>query len=69
MTYDFSPEADIRTIRIEAPKAFRVAYTSYSGSSTVVYEVVDYPAGIHDLAFPATAGGSAVTVTVTYFAY
>lgn len=65
LTYDFGSEIGISTIRVEAPKAFRVAYTQYNGSTTV-YKVVEYPAGIHDLVRPDNAYDG-ITVTVTYF--
>lgn len=65
LTYGFLEGGCPEHIRVEAPQAFRVAYTCYSPDITYVYEVVDYPAGIHDLVYPANAG-TALTVEITY---
>lgn len=66
LTYGFVEGGCPEHIRVEAPKAFRVAYTCYSEGITYVYEVVDYPAGIHDLVYPANAVGATLTVEITY---
>ena len=67
LTYDFGYEGYVKSICVEAPKSFRVVYSCYNNwdGSTTFYEVIEYPAGIHDLVVPSSAD-QVVTVTVFY---
>ena len=66
ITYGFG--TDGTSYIIEAPTSFRVAYTCWVDheATTYVYQVVDYPAGVHTLAIPSNASDVALTVSVTY---